>query len=325
MMGFVRRHRALTVLCVLALVLVVGLGTWLAVLNHRFSEVPRFDADLDRADRPDRVETEAMNVLLIGVDNGGGHDLREQLQSGEWVEGSFRSDTMMIWHLSADRDHSQVVSLPRDSWVEIPGHGDAKLNAAFSYGGPELLVHTLEDTVGVFIDHVGVIDFEGFAEVTRTLGGVEVPTTDGTETLQGAEALAYVRDRKSLPNGDFDRIDRQQHFLRTVLEDAVAEGRTNPAKLTSLIGDLSELAVLDSGFDNGLLRSLTTTATTQGAGEFLFLTAPHNGTDTIDGQSVVLLDLDATRSLFEAISRDEFEDYRRQHELDLLPAPDKVQ
>ncbi|UMG91151.1 LCP family protein [Nocardioides sp. TF02-7] len=306
----------------LALALLVGVGGWVWVLNSRLGDIPRFDAELDRPGRPERVEGSALNVLLVGVDAGPGHDLREQLQTGDWVEGSFRSDTMMVWHLSEDRDSSQVVSLPRDAWVEIPGRGRAKLNAAFSFGGPRLLAHTLEETAGVFVDHVVVVDFEGFAEVTETLGGVEVPMADGTTSrLEGAEALAYVRDRKSLPEGDFDRIDRQQHFLRAVLEQAVSGSRTNPLRLTGLVGDLAELVVLDSEFDQGLIRSLAMTITRKGAGEFTWLTAPHHGTATIDGQSVVELDVRATRALFQAIARDDFERYRRTHDVDLLPPP----
>lgn len=323
--AIVRRHKALSVLCLLALVLLVAVGSWVAVLNSRLTDIPRFEAELDRPGRPERVATEALNVLVVGVDDGHGHDLREQLQGGGWVPGSFRSDTMMIWHLSEDRDTSQVVSIPRDAWVEVPGLGDAKLNAAFSSGGPELLVETIEETVGIFIDHVAVIDFEGFAGVTRTLGGVEVPMADGsTEVLEGEAALEYVRTRKTLPGGDFDRIDRQQHFLRAVLEDAVAEGRVNPVRLTELVDAASEFVALDAGFDDGLLRSLTRTAVRQGAGEFTFLTAPTEGTDTIAGQSVVLLDVGATKALFAAISRDEFADYRKSHRVDVLPPRDQV-
>jgi LCP family protein required for cell wall assembly len=323
--GFVRRHLALVILCGLALVLVIAVGAWVIVLNSRIGDIPRFDADLDRPGRPARVEGEAMNVLLVGVDDGKGNDLKDQLQSGDWVPGSFRSDTMMVWHLSADRDNSEVVSLPRDSWVDIPGLGKAKLNAAFSEGGPELLVETVEETFGIFLDHVAVVDFEGFAGLTETLGGVEVPMPDGTrEVLEGSAALEYVRERKTLPNGDFDRIDRQQHFLRAVLEDSVSEGRVNPLKLTGLIDAASDFVLLDSDFDDGLVRSLTRTAVRQGAGRFTWVTAPTNGTDTIDGQSVVLLDLERTEELFAAIARDDFKDYRERHRVDVLPPRDAV-
>lgn len=324
-MRLVRRHPVLSILSLLVVVLLVGVGAWAAVLNHRLGDIPRFDAGLDRPDRPMRVQGEAMNILLVGVDDGQGRDLREQLQ-GAWVEGSFRSDTMMVWHLSADRRTSQVVSLPRDSWVDIPGRGSAKLNAAFSYGGPQLLVRTLEESLGLYVDHVAVIDFAGFADVTRTLGGVDVPMPGGaTERLEGADALAYVRERKSLPNGDFDRIDRQQNFLRAVLrQTASGATRTNPMRVTGLTGDLAELLMLDSDFDNGELRDLGLTVARHGPGEFAWLTAPTDGTGMVEGQSVVHLDIRATRRLFAAVSRDGFDSYRQSHEVDHLPAPSEV-
>ena len=323
--GFIRRHPALVILCLLALVLLVAVGSYVSVLNRRLDDIPRFEADLERSGRPPRVESGMLNVLLVGVDARSSADFREQMQSGDWVPGRFRSDTMMVWHLSEDRDSSQVVSLPRDAWVEIPGHGEGKLNAAFSQGGPELLAHTVEDVTRLYLDHVAVLDFKGFSRIVETLGGVEVLMPDGTvERLDGDTALKYVRTRKSLPNGDFDRIDRQQHLLRAVLEQAVVEGRSNPVTLANLIRDLADLMMIDSGFDNGLLRSLTLTAVRQGAGEFSWATVPHDGTDTIEGQSVVRLDVAATRDLFAAIARDEFRTYRKGHPVDQLPRPDKV-
>jgi LCP family protein required for cell wall assembly len=319
---FLGRHKALSVLGGLVLVLVVATGAWVVTLNKQLSDIPRFDAGLDRPDRPTRVEGEALNILLVGVDDGKGNDLERQLRSGSWVEGSFRSDTMMVWHLSADRRHSEIVSLPRDSWVDIPGRGKAKLNAAFSYGGPGLLARTLEDSFGVYIDNVAVVDFEGFKGVTRTLGGVEVPMSDGsTSRLEGDEALDYVRARKSLPNGDFDRIRRQQHFLRSVLQQTMAgRQRINPVRVTRLAGDMAELLVLDDSFTNGRIRGLATTLGRKGPGRITWLTAPTDGTGREGAQSVVRLDVEMTRELFAAIEDDEFEDYREQHGADVLPS-----
>src|SRR5689334_22013671 len=162
--GLIRRHKALSVLAFIALVLVVGIGAWLVVLNNQIKDIPRFDFDPDRADRPARVQPEgALNILLVGVD-GRGEDVRGRIQDGDT---GILSDTMMIWHLSEDHQTSQIVSVPRDSWVDIPGHGTAKINAAFSWGGPELLVQTLEDTMDIYIDHVAIVDFEGFRDITK--------------------------------------------------------------------------------------------------------------------------------------------------------------
>ena len=320
----VRRHKALSVLVVLALVLLVAIGTWAWVLNNKIDDIPRFDADFDRQDRPARTQPDdALNVLLVGVD-GRGTDVRERLAAGDT---GLASDTMMIWHLDKDHQDSQIVSFPRDSWVDIPGHGEARLNAAFSLGGPELLVETLEDTLDIYIDHVSVVDFEGFADITDTIGGVELQTRDGgTEEFDGEEALSYVRERKSLPGGDFDRIDRQQNFLRAVLHEVTSTGtRMNPVTATNLIGDLGELLVLDDDFSNDEIRDLGFDVIRRGAPEVQWMTAFTDGTGTsADGQSVVLLDVDKSRELMAAISRDEFDEYQEDNKIDRLPKPEDV-
>jgi LCP family protein required for cell wall assembly len=322
--GFVRRHKALSVLLVLVLVLIVGVGAWVWTLNNKIDDIPRFEADFDRNDRPARTqEKEALNVLLVGVD-GRGTDVRERLEAGDT---GLLSDTMMIWHLEEDHQNSQVVSFPRDSWVDIEGHGMAKLNAAFSYGGPELLVQTLEDTLDIFIDHVAVVDFEGFKDITDTIGGVDLETADGaTEHFDGEEALEYVRERKSLPGGDFDRIDRQQNFLRTVLHEVTRTGtRINPVTVTNLIGDLGQLLVLDDDFTNDDIRDLGFDVIRRGAGEVEWMTAFTDGTGTsADGQSIVLLNVEKSKELMAAISRDDFKDYLKDHKIDRLPKPEDV-
>ncbi len=322
--GFVRRRPALAVLCLLAALLLVVVGGWAWYLNSQLSGMPRFEADFDRPERPPRTQpAEALTVLLVGVD-GRGDDVRQQIEDGVY---GVRSDTIMLWHLSADRESSQVVSVPRDSWVDIPGHGRAKVNAAFSWGGPELLVHTLEDTFDTYIDHAVVVDFEGFREITRTLGGVEVAMPEGsTERLEGNAALDYVRARTTLPRGDFDRIDRQQHFIRSVLQQASSTGTiANPVTVTGLVGDLGKLLVLDDDFSNGELRSLGLgVARRGGLRDVTWMTTPHDGTDTVDGQSIVRLDQKRSRALLRAISRDRFEEYRESHEIDGLPPADDV-
>jgi LCP family protein required for cell wall assembly len=312
------------VLIGIALVLLVAIGAWLIVLNNQIKDIPRFDADFDRPDRPARVQPEgALNILLVGVD-GRGEDVRKRIQDGET---GILSDTMMIWHLSEDHEKSQVVSVPRDSWVDIPGHGMAKIYAAFSWGGPELLVQTLEDTMDIYIDHVAIVDFEGFRDITETLGGVEIEMADGTtQNLEGEDALAYVRERHSLPRGDFDRINRQQNFLRQVLWEVTRNGtRANPIKMTGLIGDLSSLLLLDDDWTDGDIRSLGLDLVRKGAGEIDWLTAPTNGTGTSsDGQSIVNLDIPKSRELFHAISKDDFADYKKDHPLPFLPKPENV-
>jgi len=323
--GLIRRHKALSVLVLLALVLMIVVGSWLALLNHKIGDIPRFEANFEREDRPPRSQPkEALNVLLVGVDSRE-QNVREVLTDDDPAT-NIRSDTMMIWHLSEDHQSSQVVSFPRDSWVDIPGYGSNKLNAAFSWGGPELLVQTLEDTLDIYIDHVAVVDFEGFKDITDTLGGVDLETADsGTQHFDGEEALEYVRERYSLPGGDFDRIDRQQNFLRTVLHEVTSAGtRTNPVTVTNLIGDLGQLLILDDDFTNKEIRDLGLDVVTQGAGEVDWMTAFNDGTGYEGAASVVYLNIEKSRELLGAISKDDFEDYLKDHTVDRLPKPEDV-
>lgn len=326
--GFFRRHKVGVILGtfgVLVLALLVGAGIWLVVINNKLDDIPRYDSKFgDRDNRPPRTAPEgALNILLVGVD-GRGEDVRQRIQDGDT---GILSDTMMIWHLSEDHQTSQIVSIPRDSWVPIPDHGTAKMNAAFSWGGPDLLVATLEDDLGVFIDHVAIVDFDGFRDITKTLGGVEIKMADGsTQNLEGEDALAYVRERHSLPRGDFDRINRQQNFLREVLHEVTRNStRANPFTMTNLIGDLSSLLLLDDDWTNGDLRSLGLELARKGAGKIDWMTAPTNGTGTSsDGQSIVNLDIPKTTALFAAISKDDFADYKKDHPVAFLPKPENV-
>ena len=136
----------------------------------------------------------------------------------------------MILHVDADRDGASLVSIPRDSWVDVPGYGYNKINAAFSLAGPSLAIETVEKLTGVRIDHLAVVDWAGFQSLIDTVGGVTVTVprtiedphfnvvwTKGQQTLNGAQALLYVRQRYGLPMGDVDRVKRQQAVVRGLM------------------------------------------------------------------------------------------------------------
>jgi LCP family protein required for cell wall assembly len=139
--------------------------------------------------------------------------------------GNGRSDVLMVMHRAADRKCAHMISCPRDMYVPIPGHGRNKINAAF--GGPALTVRTLEGLLNSRMDHVALIDFEGFINLTEELGGVTVYNKYasnsggykfpvGDVSLRGEQALAYVRERKQLPRGDLDRAERQRAVLQAI-------------------------------------------------------------------------------------------------------------
>ncbi len=174
--------------------------------------------------RPPKTDGKAVNYVLLGSDS------RVKTDAGQG-----RSDVLMVMHLSGDRKSAYMISFPRDMYVPIPGHGKNKINAAFAFGGPPLTVRTVEGLVKTRMDHVALIDFEGFINLTEELGGVTVynkyPSVSqgykfpvGNITLRGEEALAYVRERKQLPHGDLDRAERQRVVLQAILGQRTRQG-----------------------------------------------------------------------------------------------------
>jgi len=278
---------------------VVGLAIWAFVLINGLDDVTRFDVDRPEGGRPEAApDPEATTVLLAGVDNGQRDDLRSMLASGSWNPGAFRSDAIMVLHVPAGRGRATLVSIPRDSWVPVEGHGDQKINAAFSFGGPSLLARTVEQVIDERIEHVMVVDWAGFRGITEAVGGVKL----GGEQLGPKEALRYVRERKSLPRGDFDRVERQQEFLRGVLtslrdQDALS----SPVTLTRTVNSLDDFVSVDSSLSNRALVDLGWSSRRISSSDLRTMTARHNGTGMVGGQSIVELDVPATRALFDRI------------------------
>lgn len=241
-----RRRRARTVvLAVVGVVLASALmlaGFYAWRVWSTASEIRRDDTLLPS---PDAVDPErpapaatlsgSFNDVLMGSDvNPDG--------------GEGRSDVLMLAHVPPARDKVYVISFPRDMWVQIPGHGMGKINAAFAHGGPALTTRTLEALVGVRMDHAVRIDYDGFVGLTTELGGVTVDNRvestkqgasavyhwpAGPVTLQGEEALNYVRQRHGLPQGDLDRAERQRAMVRAILgklmsRDVLADPAASP-------------------------------------------------------------------------------------------------
>lgn len=330
---FVQRHKALSVIVAVALVLLLILLLWLWFLNRKLDDVPRFDMDLG----PDRPYTaEGTNILVAGVDDGRGTELNEALTAEQWPQGVFRSDAIMLVHISDDWSEAQVVSIPRDSYVPVEGHGRTKINAAFSFGGPSLLARTVEDVTDMRIDHVMVTDFEGFKGITETIGGIMVfipedsvdprsPLKAGWHLLEGDNALVYVRQRYGLPRGDFDRVQRQQNVLRAIVERSTRWSiLANPLRVTELVDDIAGHLAVDSSLTTAKLRELGLNARNLGVQDVTFLTAPNAGSATIDGASVVKLKPAEVRALFDAIGHDDYAEYVAEHAVDRLPPAQAV-
>ncbi len=326
-----RLRRALVALgaSVVVLLLLVAGGAW--YLTNRYAgNLDRVDAfeGLDESQRPAPATSAAggapLTFLVVGSDT------RADVPEGEDPDG--RSDVMMLVRVAADRQRAQVVSLPRDTWVDIPGHGPAKLNAAYAYGGPGLLVQTVEQLTGVRIDHYSAIDFQGFVQMTDALGGVDVQVAEavtngpytyaaGTNHLDGEAALAYVRQRYGLPGGDFDRVKRQQQYLRSVFaqlseQDVLADAGALDKFLVALTGAMT----VDAGLSNTGLLSMAYDLRALRPDGLTFLTAPVAGTGREGSQSVVYLDRNRADRLWEYLRADSLGAHVGEFGLDTLPA-----
>ena len=324
-----RRRRLIRVLIAAAttVVLFVGGATGLFLERQR-----AYDQNIQRIPgafpvepgRPARAPGRAQNWLLVGTDRRAdqastGLDADQQL----WRRSAQRADTIMLVHLPADRSQAHLVSFPRDSWVPIQGHGRAKLNAAFSLGGPPLLIATIERLTGVRVDHFAILDFEGFRSMTDALGGVEVRVARtvwdparkvvwpaGTHHLDGARALDFVRQRHNLPGGDLGRIKRQQAFLKALAGQVVDRGTlANPLKLNAFLEASTKAVSVDQSLTISRLRSLALQFRSMRAGDVVFLTAPVAGTGTEGRQSVVYLDKAKGQPLYRALRTDAVQRY----------------
>lgn len=276
-----------------ALLLVFGgVGVMYMISEHLGDNVARVQnafAGLDEAARP--PSTAALTFLLVGTDSRS-----ETTAPGIATNGSSSSaDVVMIARISPDLKSGTVVSIPRDSWVDIPGRGGGKVSAAYAAGGPSLLIKTVESLTDLRIDHFAVIDFAGFRSMVDAIGGIDVGVAGppgGVAHLNGVQALGYVRDASGFANGD--RARRQQNALRGILVKA-ASGDTlsDPVQLYDFLDAASRSVGVDDTLSNGGMRALAIKLSELRPADILFIRAPVAGL-TRDGGGVVMR-LDATR------------------------------
>ena len=274
------------------------------------------------------------NILMVGLDtrtDAQGQPLPpavlDALHAGGASDGG-DTDTMIVVHLPAGGGQATGFSIPRDSYVDIPGYGKHKINSAYTYGqntartmlarqglsGPALAVQsaaagartaiaTVAQLTGLRIDHYAAVNLAGFYDISQAVGGVPVclaaPVDDsfsgahfpaGPQTVQGAAALAFVRQRHGLPRGDLDRERRQQEFVSSMAHTVLSSGTlTSPSTLTTLIDAVSHAMVVDQGFD---LLDLTTAIPGLTGGSLGFQTIPivSASVDTPDDGQAVQVD-----------------------------------
>jgi LCP family protein required for cell wall assembly len=308
-----RRQRALLVASGLlsALVLVVSGGAW-ALTGYVNGKVGRVNAGT--AGVP---SSGPMNILVAGVDRRDGLTHHQQVVLHVGHDVSFNSDTLMVVHLSADHRRVTVVSLPRDSWVDIPGHGMSKINAAYGLGGPKLVVQTVEQATGLTINDYIEVNFLGVVRVVDALGGVDIclpqaiddsysglHLSAGKHYVDGITALAYARDRHSFGTEDLARIQDQQRLLSSLLNEAISGGTlANPVKLSRFLGAVLAAVRVDRGLN---VAALADQMRNISASDVTFTTVPIANANytTPDGQSAVMWDTQGANSVFDAIRSD---------------------
>ncbi|WP_435015274.1 LCP family protein [Streptomyces puniciscabiei] len=275
-----RRPRwAMRAVSTLSVVVLASAGIGHAVISSLDAGIARVDAFKDMKNRPRAGQ--GMNILLVGTDGRDRITDRERRQYRLGGVPCHCTDTMMIVHVSDNRERATVVSLPRDSYAEVPAHTDVrsrqqqgphpiKLNAAYAEGGPQLTIRTVENMTHVKIDHYLEVDFTSFMRTVDVLGGVKVCTTTplkdsytgldlgpGTHTLNGGQALQYVRARHVDVASDLGRMKRQQRFLAALIERATSSGvLLNPMRFRDVARAVLGSVRADEGFGTDELLDL---------------------------------------------------------------------
>jgi LCP family protein required for cell wall assembly len=293
-------------------------------------------SDLAAAPNPPPVDDGATDILLIGSDSRtdlAGNPLPTSVlkQLRTEADSGLNTDTMILLRIPHDGGRAHAISIPRDTYVPIPGYREDKINSAYGMtkiqaerqleaqgvrdpariaresdqAGRRVLVQTVQDLTGLRVDHYAEIGLYGFYLLTEALGGVDVclrhATSDpdsganfraGAQQISGADALSFVRQRENLPRGDLDRIVRQQAFLGAAVHKVLSAGMlADPGKLGDLMDAVQRSVVLDAGWN---VMSLLGQAQSLLSGNVDFVTVPVTSTNARNdrGQSIVTVDRD---------------------------------
>jgi LCP family protein required for cell wall assembly len=255
--GWRRPRRWIKLIAALvALILVVGVALYFFL----DSKLHRVNALVNYQGRP--AAAAGSNWLIAGSDSRQGLTRKQELKysTGRDISGH-RSDTVLVLHISSNGTPNVLVSLPRDSYVQIPGHGWNKLNAAYSFGGPKLMAETVQNATGLRVDHYMEIGFGGFVNVVNAVGGVTMCLPSalhdqasglhlkaGCHSLSGGQALSYVRDRHNFANQDLQRIQDQRLFMKALLSKVTSTGTMlNPFASVPAAFGIADTLTVDNG------------------------------------------------------------------------------
>ena len=309
-----RRHPVRNVFVSLLVLLLVWVAFIIGVPIHAWNATTKVDASPAGA-RP--AQQPGTAILLVGSDSREGLSKAEQKKLGTGSVAGQRTDTMMILYRSPTGS-SALVSLPRDLYLPIPGHGSNKLNAAYALGGPELLVKTVEQNTGLRLDGYVEVGFGGFVGVVVAVGGgrkwPEEPEVGreshthlkkGCQTLTGTQALGYVRMRKADPLGDIGRAKRQREFMAALAKKvATPSSILNPVRYYQLNTAMAKSVRRgdDTSFGEALQMALASRSGGAGDGKTLVVPIANMNASTAAGPSV-LWDETKAKKLFAALAR----------------------
>ncbi len=317
------RTRLLKVLIAFVALCVLLAGGGYLYVRHQLGRIKRVPVPGLSEDQPGKV----MNVLLVGSDSRANTTGDLAQQAGKASEGDRPglSDTMMVLHIDPKNGQSAILSIPRDLWIDVNGSKD-RVNSAFALGGPQLLIKTIQDDLGVQINHYAAVDFSGFQNIVDTVGGLKVfldaPARDnysgldlpnaGCVQLDGTQALAYVRSRHyqsyeagqwvSDPTSDFGRIKRQQDFIRRMIRKALASGLSNPLTLNRLIGIGVDNLTIDSTMSSSDMVSVARRFRSLDPDSVEMETLPATPYTTTGGADVLVLNSDEAQPMIDKIN-----------------------
>lgn len=303
---WVRPKRLLAVLAALVVVIIVAT---VAVYFSVNSKLTRINVLV-----PTSLTSDGTNWLIAGSDSRGGLTTAQEneLALGRDITGG-RSDTIMLLHLPANGTRPTLVSLPRDSYLPIPGDGKNKLNAAYALGGPKLLIETVQNATGLHINHFMSIGFGGLVDVVNDVGGVRMclkePMKDpkaglnlkaGCQNLNGSQALGFVRTR-AFSEGDLQREQDQRVLLRGILSKLTSTGTLiNPfAVIPAANGAAAAISVDQS---TGLSQLISVAFALRNP---VTTTVPFGGFANTNAGSVVEWDTAAAQQFFSDLGHDQ--------------------
>lgn len=251
------------------------------------------------------LPAKAMHVLVIGSDTRGNARKEAAHTAATGESSDQRADTLMVVHVPADRRSLTLISINRDTWVEVPGIGGAKINASLELGGIDLTKRTVEGLLGITIAHTLMLDFHGFRVLTDRLGGIDVNVATpfqsthetrhvfkaGVNHLNGQAALEFARERYAFADGDFQRVRNQQTLLRAILARLTARGAlNNVTAVRALVETASCCLTVNKGFNPAQAAILAYSLRNLNVKAIRSMTLPNAGTGYVAGQSVIFPD-----------------------------------